>query len=122
MARRTFLGALPSLRPLVPSERLEHAKVSLRNVWRRWNKEAEVQERERLWSWVAEAEARLLQAKRSAGLLVEGVCPECGNTNLFVFKDDSHRDRSICKKCGWADSNDLQAIIRETASRIKKIK
>ena len=106
---------------LTPNQQLERAKHSLRDIWRRWNKEPDVQERERLWVWVAEAESRLLQAKRTAGLLVDGVCPECKNTSLFVFKDDTQRDRSICKKCGWADSNDLQAIIHETARRIKRI-
>jgi len=118
----TATKASRGVTPLTLDEQLSYAKHSLRDIWKRWNKEPDASERDRLWVWVVEAEARLLQAKRAAGLLVEGVCPECKHTNLFVFQDDSHRDRSICKKCGWADSNDLQAIIRETASRIKRAK
>ena len=105
---------------LALDEQLAQAKLSLRHIWQRWNKEPEAQERDRLWVWVAEAEKRLLQVKRASGLLVEGVCPKCQNTSLFVFKDDGQQDRSICKKCGWADADDLQAIIRETARRIKR--
>lgn len=101
---------------------LDQARLSLLDIWRRWNKEADAAERERLWVWVVEAEARLLQAKRANGMLVENVCPECSATDLFVFQDETQRDRSICKKCGWADSNDFRAIIKKTASRIKKLK
>lgn len=101
-------------------EQLKNAKASLRHVWRRWNEEEDVEKRNRLWPWVVEAETRLLQTKRAAGLLVDGVCPECKNTNLFVFEDDEGKERSICKKCGWADSDDLQAIIQETARRLKR--
>lgn len=104
---------------LTPGEVLEHAKLSLLSVWRRWNKEPNAEKRESLWIWVTEAETRLLEAKRALGLLVEGVCPKCGSTSLFIFDDDYGRQRSICKKCGWSDADDLQQIIRNTAKRIK---
>lgn len=107
---------------LTPTQKLAQAKSALRHIWIRWNREPDEKKREKLWVWVAEGELRLLQAKRAAGLLVEGVCPECKNANLFVFQDENQRDRSVCKLCGWADSNDLQAIIRETARRIKKVR
>lgn len=105
---------------LAPSEQLKQAHSSLKQIWRRWNKETDALKRERLWGWVQEAEIRLLQAKRVAGLLVDGVCPKCASTSLFVFNADDGLKRNICKKCGWADSDDLQAIIRKTANRIKR--
>lgn len=111
---KTSAGALN------PDEVLEHAKLSLVSVWRRWNREPDSAKRELLWVWVAEAEARLIQAKRALGLLVDGVCPKCGTTSLFRFDADDGRERDICKKCGWSDADDLQAIIRETAKRIRK--
>jgi Zn ribbon nucleic-acid-binding protein len=105
---------------LTPAQKLLRAQAALKHIWSRWHREPDKQKRETLWVWVAEAELRLLQAKRGAGLLIEGVCPECQHTDLFVFKDEHGRDRSICKKCGWADSDDLQAIIRETARRTRR--
>lgn len=110
----------PSAGMLTPEEILEHAKLSLLSVWRRWNREPNAAKRELLWVWVTEAEARLLQAKRALGLLIDGTCPKCGGTHLFLFEGDDRRERSICKKCGWSDGEDLQAIIRETAKMIKK--
>lgn len=107
---------------LTPAQKLLRAQVALKHIWGRWHREPDKQQREAIWVWVVEAELRLLQAKRGAGLLVEGVCPECQNTNLFIFKDEQERNRSVCKKCGWADSDDLQAIIHETARRIKKVR
>lgn len=104
---------------LTPGEVLEQARQSLLSIWRRWNNEPEAARRELLWVWVTEAEARLLQAKRAMGLLVEGVCPKCSSTSLFLFDDDYGRQRGICKKCGWSDADDLQQIIRNTAKRIK---
>jgi Zn ribbon nucleic-acid-binding protein len=102
-----------------PEDKLELAKKGLRHIWNRWRKEERAERREELWPMVVEAERRLEQAKMALGILEEGVCPECKNTDLFKFKDEEGLVIILCKKCGWGNRDDLLGIIRDTARNIK---